>query len=429
MHKLISFVLVLLVTIHAVSQTTAAITKPTIAAILTNYISIFVNSDPVCLPTMSSVDDLLAFMKESEEKRELGMKALEEKLTIERDKDKKELTSEMSNLTTKLTELVKTGVKKEIETAVKPIEELQNTLLAEQKSMRVENSSLVHKVLELEKKLATNSGDKPASESCHSVSTSVPSVSTESNPPEEQNVQKMTVKAAKKILGFSLITATHLQQAVEEHGIDPLDETKAKVYSIFDFLHYEMKIPEKEIKAMKILRTFRSVNQPDSGRLYAEFEEEASANLINLYVRNLRPGRNVDIWIPPSLFQRFRGFDNACYNIRTGPGNFKAKVKYGVDDFVLIKKSPYTHSWVNVVPENISPFDPSPPGHTTASSSPPPGRDNRNKRKERSPVSSPSKSKVSRASSPELTVEPESKENEEAEVERENLAEIAQSLN
>ena len=117
---------------------------------------------------------------------------------------------------------------------------------------------------------------------------------------------------------------------------------------------------------MKIVRTFRAVKQPDSGILYAEFEEETSVDLINKYVGNLQPGRNVDIWIPPSLFLRFRDYDDACYKIRTGPGNFKAKVKYGEDDFVLIKKSPYSYSWVQVVPDNLSPFDPSPPAYTTA---------------------------------------------------------------
>ena len=350
MHKHISFVCVLLATIHAVNQPTAGFYVSTLAAIITNHTSIFVDSDPASLhlPSMSSVDDILVFMKESEARRKLDMKALEEKLTNERDKDKKELASDISNLTTKLTEIVETGVKKEIETAIKPIEELQNTLADEQKLMRVEHSSLLHKVLELEKKLETTTAEKPTSEPSHSISASVPSVLTDSNQHEEQDLQKTIVKAAKKILGFSLITDTYIQQAVEEHGLDPLDATKDKVYSIYDFLHYEMKIPEKEIKAMKILRTFRPVNQPDSGRLYAEFEEEASVNLINLYLRNLQPGRNVDIWIPPSLFQRFRSFDNACYAIRTGPGKFKAKVKFGEDDFVLIKKSPYSHSWVRI---------------------------------------------------------------------------------
>ena len=150
---------------------------------------------------------------------------------------------------------------------------------------------------------------------------------------------------------------------------------------------------------MKILRTFRPAKQPDSDRLYAEFADLTSVNLINLYVRNLQAGTNVDIWIPPCLFQRFRDFDQLNYSIRKGPGNFKAKIKYGETDFVLVKKSSSCHSWTTVVPENLSPLEPS-ASYVTISSSPPLGRSSRSKRKTASPLNrSTSKSKASRIGS------------------------------
>ena len=160
-----------------------------------------------------------------------------------------------------------------------------------------------------------------------------------------------------------------------------------------------MKLPEDEFKDMKIMRTFRPARQPDSDRIYAEFEEEASVNLINLYTTNLQPGTNVDLWIPPSLFQRFRDFDRVKYQIRKGPGNFKAKIKYGEDDFILLKKSNSCPSWTNVVPDVLSPLDPTPPSFLSQSGSPPIGRNSRNKRKERSPLGSPTRSKSFRTGS------------------------------
>ena len=202
------------------------------------------------------------------------------------------------------------------------------------------------------------------------------------------------------ILGFSRITADHIKQAIIEHELDEKDEPNAKAWAIFDFLYYEMKIPDDKIKEMKILRTFRPVKQPDSDRLYAEFSDPASVYLINLYVRNLQAGANVDIWVPPSLFQRFRDFDRVNYQIRKGPGNFKAKIKYGETDFVLIKKSPNCHSWTTVVPDiMLSPLEPS-ASFVSISSSPPLGRSSRSKRKTGSPLNrSSSKSKASRIGS------------------------------
>ena len=58
-----------------------------------------------------------------------------------------------------------------------------------------------------------------------------------------------------------------------------------------------------------------------------------------------------------------------------------------------MKKSPSCPSWSNVVPDVLSPLDPSPPAYINPSSSPPIGRNSRSKRKERSPLASPSRSK------------------------------------
>ena len=197
--------------------------------------------------------------------------------------------------------------------------------------MMDEQTKLVNKVCKLEMRLesvANDKTDKPVDNS------GIDDNSTESNEHTEPSVnddeteaRREAINRAKMILGFSKITDAHVKQAITEHELDEKDEMKAKIYAIYDFLYYEMKIPSDKVKEMKILRTFRPSQQPDSDRLYAEFADLSSVNLINLYVRNLQPGTNVDIWIPPCLFQRFRDFDRLNYSIRKGPGNFKAKIK------------------------------------------------------------------------------------------------------
>ena len=293
-------------------------------------------------------------------------------------------------LSTTLKDAIKTGVKDEIKAAVKPLEEKQNDLIKEQKSMRADQTA--QKVLDLEKKL------KPKPTNISPIKAHIHPTATHSDSSEDQNdlsMRKSAIDAAKKILGFSNILPSHIQQAVIEHRSDPNDVELAKVNAVRDFLYYEMKVPETEIKRMKIIRTFRPANQPLSNRLYAEFDDEYTVNLINKYVRNLRDSANIHIWIHPSLYERFCDFDTASYIIRKGPGNFKARVKYGETDFILIKKSPSCPSWTKVIPEKLSPFNPTPPGYTNPSLSPPIGRENRSKRKERSPLTSPPSSKTS----------------------------------
>ena len=333
-----------------------------------------------------SLADLMNFMKEEKESRKEDLKKFEEKLKIERETDKNDLATDISSLTSTLTNLVETGVAKGIENAVKPLEETQ-------KSMHNEQTKLIKKVTELEKRLETVAVTS-ATKSNLTESTSIDNTAKN----DVNEARRAVIKSAKRILGFSKVTEVHIKQAKDEHGIADDDEEKARRYAIFDFLYYEMKLPEDKIKPMKIVRTFRPSREPDSDRLYAEFEDEASAVLINLYVRNLRPGRKVDIWIPPSLYLRYRDFDHANYNIRTGPGDFKAKVKYGETDFVLIKKSPTCRSWTTVIPpENLSPMDLSVSTYASVASSPPLGRESRTKRKaSRSPPNTAFSSKTFR---------------------------------
>ena len=319
------------------------------------------------------------------------MKAWEEKLSSDRLNDKQELSKEISALTTKLTDLVKSGVKEEISAALEPIKEKQDILASDQ-------SKLALKALELEKKLnsgTSNPQSKPAAEPVPPSRSTSASQSSATPSPSTATVvdgpffRSTAVQAAKKILGFSKITSHHLEQAIEEHGLDTGDSEAAKVCAVKDFLYYEMKIPVAEVAGMKVVRTFRPAKQPESLRLYAEFADETSIHLINRYVRNLQPDSNVDIWIPPSLYQRFRDFDTAAYKLRNGPGNVKTKVKYGDSDFILLKKSSSTEPWTNVIPENLSPYNPNPPSFLNPSGSPPIGRNSRDKkRKTLSPTTS-----------------------------------------
>ena len=78
--------------------------------------------------TMSTLDDVINLLKESEGKRSQERAKDKEDLAIERAKDKTERAEELTKLTESITGLIKAGVKDEVETAIKPLKEAQDIL-------------------------------------------------------------------------------------------------------------------------------------------------------------------------------------------------------------------------------------------------------------------------------------------------------------
>ena len=189
-----------------------------------------------------SLADLMNFMKNNEEARKTDKKNFEENLKKEREKDKNDFTKDISNLTTTLTALVQTGLKDGMEAAVKPLEE-------KQKAMMDEQTKLVKKVCELEMRLESvtnDKTDKPVDN--NGIDDNITESNEHTEPSvndDETEARKQAIDRAKMILGFSKITAAHIKQAITEHDLDETDEMKAKVYAIYDFLYYEMKIKLK----------------------------------------------------------------------------------------------------------------------------------------------------------------------------------------
>ena len=87
---------------------------------------------------MTTLDDIVKLFKLSDETR--SKERAEDK--DERSKEKAERAEEMSKFTETVTELIKTGVKDEVESALKPLQEAQSTLSDDHKQLAVAVSSL-----------------------------------------------------------------------------------------------------------------------------------------------------------------------------------------------------------------------------------------------------------------------------------------------
>ena len=288
-------------------------------------------------------------------------------------------------------------IRAEVTAAVAPLRDAQKEMFEELEStknkvseMVIDNAETKSKVQELQDQMltfkqtmnnpTTNSSVSNPSPSFLSVAVRPsPASVVSSNPVSTQHPSPIQTDAlsvlqnAKNILGFSPITIDDISFLKAKQSIS--DDSEAMTLSIIEFLNDEMKIPKYITDTLIIKRVFTPAKQPVGWKmLYAEFQNSASTDLINQYVRNLVPGRTVSIYVPHSLFPRFSAIRDLEHSYRNGDIRHKTRIKYGISDFVLLVKprdtnAPWSYvSLTSLPPLQLSLFD------GNLSSSPPPGR-------------------------------------------------------
>ena len=278
-------------------------------------------------------------------------------------------SNEIQNLTKSITE----GVKKEIDAALKPLDEKQKLLDENQKILFSEQSSMKDQLVAIQKQLS-DLQTKPSFSSALQTPQSVgPNLAAPSEKENYDEIPTKIVAQAMRIVGFSRISREDLEWIKTEHSIDNNDD--ALIYAIREFLDCEMKVPVHIIRQLKIVKVFPPAHQLDFTRLYAEFGDIQSANLVFSYARNLKPGTSVFLYVPHQFYKRFQDVDNEAYKLRNSDEKWKTKIKFGSTDLILLKKPRNGGFWTEVNIDDLSPLDlqsslPPP----AVSSSPPRGR-------------------------------------------------------
>ena len=300
-----------------------------------------------------------------------------------------------------ITALVKEGVRDEVRDAMASLVDKQNSLEIKQNSLddkqtniESDNITLKSRVSIIESELAAlkNKPAPPSSASQPWPTLPPPQASYERVPPlpsvlapvrqhPPQNLQPTTVQegspdlasavgAARKVIGFSPITREDLDYLKDKLSIT--DDIKAMKYSIFEFLEFEMKAPKSITDGMDIATVFFSSDQ--SNCLFAEFLDADTSDIIFSYVLNLRPGTNIDIYVPPTLRPRNKAVGRIAFDYRNGTVKHKTKIRYGPSDFILsIKEKGRNGPW-STVPLNTDCLPPLDLYPSSGRSSPAPGR-------------------------------------------------------
>ena len=295
------------------------------------------------------------------------------------------------------TELV-TTLRTEIGAAVAPLKDAQKEIVDEIETtkrqvseMALDHADTKSKIIELQQQMIsmqkkisqTSVPANPTSSFLHNLPPkhvlapppTLAAAGASRGPPPSTATQTAleVLKNAKRVLGFSPITAEDISYLKEQHATN--DDTKVMLLSIKEFLRCEMKVPTTVLDTINIVRVFPPAKSPTGWKtLYAEFEDSTTTDLINQYVRNLRPGITVSIYVPHCLFPRFAAIRDIEHSYRNGDTKHKTRIKYGTSDFVLlIKPRDTNNSWsyvslTSLPPLQLSMFD------GNLSSSPPPGR-------------------------------------------------------
>ena len=286
---------------------------------------------------------------------------------------------------------LKTSIGASIQAAIAPLQVTQKETiedLAKTKdrvtAIEDDNDSTKAKVEELQKQMSSLqqqnlSRRPPLTTRTVQISEDSSSVFRPTPPPPPPNSTPFhdavhVLKEAKKVVGFSPITVDDINYLKSQHAIE--DDATAMTFSIIEFLTFEMKVPKSFTDKLVLKRVFPPAKPPASGwsTLYAEFPDNASADLIHQYVRNLLPGKNVSIYVPHSLHPRYSAIGDLAHEYRNGTIKHKTKIRYGASDFVLMVKpknsnTPWSYVPLDGLPPlQLSKFDGNP------STSPPPGR-------------------------------------------------------
>ena len=137
-----------------------------------------------------------------------------------------------------------------------------------------------------------------------------------------------------------------------------------------------MNIPEVTVKKMKIVKAFKPANcGVDNDKLYVEFEQESSVNIIHRFKRNLAAGLRIFPWFHPALYPRFKALDDKAYQLRKVEfPHHQTDIRYDSHDIALYKRLDKNHKWQKVTVDGLPDICFDPDLLTKPTGTPPKGR-------------------------------------------------------
>ena len=251
-------------------------------------------------------------------------------------------------------EMIKDGIKSEVEAATKPLKDSQDKIVKDQADLVKTVKDLTKKVEELERGtdfpvLRQSQVPKQHNGQSNDRNESV------SMRKDDEVVRKL-FKKSNLTLGISPISQEFLeaevQKRVDETGKDREDIKKnAMKDAVKEFLTMEMKVKEEHFEKLDIVRIF-APQKTNWNTVYLELETEEQVDWIMSHTRWIPAGEKGQVqtkvtkYIPRQLYSRWNALQGRAFSIRKESNwTVQTKIGHGKDDFYLQTRVKGEREW------------------------------------------------------------------------------------
>ena len=280
---------------------------------------------------------------------------------VERKKEHKEFKEEIQ-------EMMKDGIKSEVEAATKPVRENQEKILKEHETLMKKVGDLEKKVKDIDKKTDKDINFPALPERTMQSS----SVRRDNEKRAETTSTEKDIHEVKKLfrqsnltLGLSPISEefmlTEVKKRVEETGEDR-ELVKAKVMkeNVKEFLVMEMKVKEEHIEKLDIVRIF-APQKANWNTVYMELESQEQIDWVMSHAKwiPVEKGKvqtKVVKYVPKQLYKRWNSLQEKAFNIRKDSNwTTQTKIGHGKTDFFLQTRQKGERAWSSdlVLPSDL----------------------------------------------------------------------------
>ena len=198
---------------------------------------------------------------------------------------------------------------------------------------------------------------------------------------EKKKIEEV-IDLARRTISLHPFTQSDIQSEINRGA---QDEIEAKLWAIQTFLRYEMNIKSHVLATLQIENIF-----PPPGNnwdcINVTFSSITAVNTVFSYTMNMRKEVNVDIYVPPECYERYKTIRNVAYHERypdnDGVKKNQTRIKWGSTDFILYRKALGTRFWSVVkIRKPLPPVDLNAVAVAATHLSPAPGRQSRDKNK------------------------------------------------
>ena len=340
---------------------------------------------------MTTNQDILSFLrvdKEAKEKEKVEEKEAREKEKEEekeaREKEKEEekeaRSKEREEDMAKIADMIRTGVRDEVRTAIQPVEDrmVLQEKITEGLGMQINTLMREMETLKGEVKNIQEFPALPKTGVPGLLSGAMDVDNGDGGIDYNKRVKGICGKS-RRILGFTPIEPRMLEIQMQSYGAKNIEE--AMLMEVKSYWKCEMKVRPSDIEKIDIVRIFHPAKE-NWNTLYVEFGSEYEVDKMFGYTKvMIKQDHRVVRVYPKELFERFQALDHIAFDMREEMKlksvKLKTRVTVGKNDLEFSTKMPDSNWRLQPLPGGLPKIDLDAGARRAMTSSPPPGRPDR----------------------------------------------------